>query len=55
MFIHKKNKRATRDQDVGNKGLPPHKVRILERNKEVVSWYNPRDLGQLFLDSFWVD
>jgi hypothetical protein len=50
LFI--KKMRATRDQDVGNNGLPPHKARVLERNK-VVSCYNPRGLDKLFLGSSW--
>jgi hypothetical protein len=29
------DKRAIREQDVGNYDLPPHKVRVLERSKEL--------------------
>jgi hypothetical protein len=42
-----------REQDVGNKGLRPHKAVVLERNKEVISWYNPRGLGKFFFGSSW--
>jgi hypothetical protein len=27
---------------VGNKGLSPHKARVLEKNKGIVSWYNSK-------------
>jgi hypothetical protein len=28
-------------------------ARVLETNKEVVYWYNPRGLGKLLLGSSW--